>query len=134
MTATDLSSTAALDGVLRVPGSPELPVPVLVRHDAREPEALRVVIALDDDTACEWLLDRAAVTAGLAGGSGSGVVAVAVVEGRAQVRVGDLATLLLPLAPLVELLCATYAVAPTGGAEMPNPVEAPDTAAVLAQA
>ena len=105
-------TTSAVAGALRLSDLPELPVTVLLRHDAADAAAVRLVVLLDEEPV-ELVVDRELLTAGLVAGAADGDVQVQVVGEQALVGVGDLG-LALSLRDLADLLLRSYAAAPTG--------------------
>ena len=108
------TTTRALPAALRLPSQPDLPVTVLVRHEAQRPDLVRAVVLLEDDS-FELPLDRTLLTEGLIGASAHGDVQVQTVGDQVLVGVGEL-TVVLPRVAVTELLLASYAAAPTGAA------------------
>lgn len=106
-------TTRGLGALLRLADQPDLPVTVLLRHDAGDAALVRAVVLLDADDAVELRLDRRLLTAGLSAPASDGDVRVSVVGTQVAVAVGDL-TVLLGLGDLVDVLLETYTAAPTG--------------------
>jgi hypothetical protein len=105
--------TRGVGGALRLTGSADLPVTVLLRHSSEDPAAVRAVVLMDAVESFELLIERSLLTAGLTSPSEDGDVRVSIAGTHAVVAVGEL-TLLLALTDLVDLLLASYVAAPSG--------------------
>lgn len=108
-----LATTRGLGGSLRLAAQPELPVTVLVRHQAEDPALIQVAVVLSDEESFDLPLDRTLLTAGVTSPAVDGDVAVSVELDRVLVQVGELG-LLLGLQDVIDVLLASYAAAPTG--------------------
>lgn len=111
-----LRVTRGTAAVLRVPGLPDLALPVLLRYSAEDPYAVRMVLLPDGDgtESVEWLFARDLFTDGLTAPAGEGDVRVRVVGRDVCVELAGEALVALPLEAMVEFLAESYAVVPTG--------------------
>lgn len=114
--ARPTTATCGLRAVLRVPGLPDLPLPLLLRYAAADPFAVRMVLLPGDggDESVEWLFARSLLTDGLTAPTGEGDVRVTVEGREVCVELAGQAGVLLPLDSLVEFLAVSYEIVPTG--------------------
>jgi Streptomyces sporulation and cell division protein, SsgA len=108
------SVTRAVGGLLRADDQPDLWLPVLLRWTPSDPFAVRMVLLVDTTSSVEWLLSRELLTEALTGPAGCGDVHVRVDGSDVVVDLAGECCLLMPLADVVEVLTASYAVVPTG--------------------
>jgi hypothetical protein len=110
------TATRGLGALLRVPGLPDLVLPVLLRYSADDPYAVRLVLLPDGtgDESVDWLFARSLLTEGLTAPVGQGDVRVQVVGREVAVELAGEASVLLPLDGLVEFLADSYEVVATG--------------------